>query len=178
MTACSAQSSDTRATDSAATPAATSASKTGNCTDPEYRQLDFWLGEWDLSWTQNDGKPGQGTNSITQQPYDNCVIMENFDGAPTMEFKGMSVSTWHKPSKLWRQAWVDDQGGFFSLYGGPNEDGTFSLEMERPGDRGPFRRMVWEDITDKSLVWRWQGKSSVEKPWIDQWVIYYAKRSD
>lgn len=151
---------------------------TGNCTDPEYRQLDFWVGEWDLSWTQQDGSIARGSNTITLSPFGNCVIQEQFDGAPGMQFKGMSHSTWHKPSKLWRQAWVDNQGGYFSLYGGPNDDRTFALVMERPGNVGPHRRMIWEDISKDSLVWRWQGKPDIEGPWVDQWVINYARKTD
>ncbi len=157
-------------------PTATEAA-IGNCTDAEYRQLDFWVGDWDLTWKQADGMIGQGRNVITRSPFDNCVIMENFNGAPSMQFKGMSVSTYHKPAKMWRQAWVDDQGGFFSLYGGPQADGTFKLDMERIGGQGPYRRMIWEDINKDSLVWRWQGKAKAEDEWADAWVINYKRRS-
>lgn len=146
------------------------------CQDAEYRQLDFWVGEWDLSWTQADGSEGSGTNNITRSPFGDCVITENFDGNPTLQFKGMSVSTYFKPAGLWRQAWVDDQGGFFSLHGGPQEDGRFILDLDRVNDEAPYLRMVWEEITDDSLIWRWQGKASVDAEWADRWVINYKRK--
>ena len=148
----------------------------GNCTDAEYRQLDFWVGHWDLTWAQPDGSEGTGENIISHDPYGNCIIMENFDGAPTLQFKGMSVSTYLKPAKMWRQAWVDNSGGFFSLYGGPQDDGSFLLDMERVNDQGPYRRMIWKNIKADSLDWHWQGKTDEDAEWTDAWVIYYKRK--
>ena len=105
------------------------------------------------------------------------MITENFDGAPTQQFKGMSVSTYHKPAGVWRQTWVDDQGGYFALAGGPQEDGTFMLDMTRLSDKAPYRRMVWKDIKADSLTWHWQGHSPTETEWKDLWVIRYTKKA-
>lgn len=156
------------------TPAASTVST--NCAEPEYRQLDFWVGDWDLEWDKPDGTKGHGTNIITKSPYGNCVIMENFDGAPTMQFKGMSVSTWHKPAKVWRQTWVDDQGGYFALSGGPNPDGSFTLVTTRLSDKAPYSRMVWSAIKPDSLVWSWQGRKTDKDEWKDNWVIRYTRK--
>ena len=174
--ACGAQ--ETEPSNAATEPAAEAVKEAppAPCQDPEFRQLDFWVGEWDLSWTQQDGTLGQGTNIITRAPYGDCVIMENFDGSPTLPFKGMSVSTYSILVKEWRQTWVDDQGGYFSLHGGPQEDGTFILEMDRYDDKVPYLRMVWEDITEDSLVWRWQGKADADADWADRWVLNYKRK--
>jgi len=155
-------------------PQTTSAS---HCQDTEYRQMDFWVGTWDLSWTNADGTQATGTNIISRSPYGACIITENFDGNPGLAFKGMSLSTYSKPHKQWRQTWVDDQGGYIALYGGLQADGTFKLEMDRLEDTGPYNRMIFEKITGNSLIWRWQGKAQADKPWTDQWVINYRRRS-
>ncbi|NNC36094.1 MAG: hypothetical protein HKO02_01450 [Hyphomonadaceae bacterium] len=147
-----------------------------SCQGEEFRQLDFWVGEWSLEWDLPDGKTGSGTNIITKTPFGDCVITENFDGAPTQNFKGMSVSTYHQPAGMWRQTWVDDQGGYFALYGGVQDDGTFKLDMTRLGDKGPFRRMIWKDITADSLTWHWQGHGADEAEWKDLWVIRYTRK--
>ena len=154
----------------------TSPQNQSNCSEDEYRQLDFWLGEWDLSWDNGDGSIGTGTNSITQQPYGNCVIMENFDGAPSIPLKGMSVSTYHKPVGQWRQTWVDNTGGFFALHGGPTDDGNFSLELQRLSNNGPYRRMIWKNIKANSMDWHWQGRSNSDEGWSDLWVIKYSRK--
>ncbi|HBX66640.1 MAG TPA: hypothetical protein DEG32_10965, partial [Balneolaceae bacterium] len=40
--------------------------------------FDFWVGEWELSWTDNQGNPGAGTNTI-EKVLDDVVIQENFE---------------------------------------------------------------------------------------------------
>lgn len=147
-----------------------------SCQDKEFREMDFWVGDWDLEWDIADGTTGQGTNIITKTPFGGCVITENFDGAPTQQFKGMSVSTFHKPAGMWRQTWVDDQGGYFALSGGPQDDGSFKLDMTRLGDTAPYRRMVWQDIEGDNLNWYWQGHSVGETEWKDLWVIRYTRK--
>lgn len=147
------------------------------CQDGEFRQMDFWLGHWDLTWTAPDGTEAKGKNSITLMPYGDCVITERFDGGETIPLDGMSVSVYSKPHKLWRQTWVDNQGGYFALTGGPQEDGTFVLNMDRIDENTPYSRMVFEGITEDSLVWRWQGKREDADDWADQWVIHYKRQS-
>jgi len=145
------------------------------CSAPEHRQLDFWLGVWDVSWDDANGIPaGQGTNTITRQLGD-CVIQEDFDGGPsTGDLIGRSVSLYHAPLGQWRQTWVDNQGGYFALTGGPDGD-AFILNNARVSENAPHRRMVFEDITETSLTWRWQG-SSDGAAWNDLWVIRYTRR--
>ena len=76
------------------------------CTAEQCRQFDFWLGSWDLTWSDTSGTIFHGTNTITSI-LNNCVIQEQFDGAPAMNFKGMSVSVYNVQKSLWQQTWVD-----------------------------------------------------------------------
>ncbi len=145
------------------------------CSDPEYRQMDFWVGFWDLTWTAPDGTVSSGKNSVTRLPFGDCVITERFDGGDTIPLDGMSVSMFSKPQGVWRQTWVDNQGGYFALVGGPQEDGTFLLDMERLNDQGPYSRMIFEEIKEDSFTWRWQGKREATDEWADQWVINYKR---
>ena len=49
------------------------------CTGPEYRTLDFWVGEWIAEWDQQGQIPkGTGTNRVTRDEYGSCVITEHF----------------------------------------------------------------------------------------------------
>ena len=146
------------------------------CAAPEFRQMDFWVGVWDVRWEAMSGIPtGGGTNTITRE-YSNCVIQEAFDGGPTTQgLIGHSVSTYHAPLQKWRQTWVDNQGGYFALVGGPvGED--FILVSSRVADNTPVQRMVFTDITPNSLTWRWQMTPDGGTTWTDQWVILYTRR--
>ena len=86
------------------------------------------------------------------------------------------MSTYHVPSQQWRQTWVDNQGGYFALAGGPVGD-DFILTLVRPTEQAPPQRMVFEDITQNSFTWRWQRSADSGATWTDQWVIYYVRRA-
>lgn len=144
------------------------------CSRPEFQQMDFWLGKWNVRWDATANQPaGSGTNVVTGE-YGNCVIQEKFEGGPTTgNLVGHSVSTYHAGPGRWRQTWVDNQGSYFALVGGPVGD-SFVLENTRLSDTAPRLRMVFENIKPNSLTWRWQ-RSVDGTVWTDSWVIYYER---
>jgi hypothetical protein len=147
--------------------------QTPPCTTAEFRQLDFWVGTWDLYASADTTQAPIGVNVITRE-YGDCVIEEQFTGVSGLI--GHSVSTYHAQAQTWRQTWVDNQGGYFALTGGPTGDG-FMLNSTRLGDNSPYQRMIWEDITPNRFVWRWQSSTDAGATWTDTWVIHYVRRS-
>lgn len=142
------------------------------CAGEEYRQLDFWLGSWDLTWAPTgEGDTGTGTNEISLI-LDDCVVQESFNGSGAI---GHSVSVYHVPLKKWRQTWVDSTGGYFALVGGPDDEG-FRLDLTRLSDNAPYMRMIWRNIERDSMDWHWQRSSDEGKTWEDSWVIHYVRR--
>lgn len=145
------------------------------CSAPEYRQMDFWLGTWDVSWVgQNPGEVGEGTNTITQV-LDGCAIMEEISGEDSLPLRGLSLSNYHAQKKEWRQLWLDNEAGYLPFTGGPVGK-TFILTLNRPEDAVPYRRMVWENIREDSLDWRWQESKDDGQTWSDLWHIRYVRR--
>ena len=148
------------------------------CSAPEHRTLDFWVGEWIAEWTNPDGTKGTGTNKITRDEYGSCVITERYhsdDGT----LDGFSISTYRPGLKQWRQTWVDAQGGFFDLVGGPvtGTDHSFYFENKRVNESQPFQRMIWQDVKPDSFTWRWQMRQKAEDAWTDSWVIKYRRKA-
>jgi hypothetical protein len=142
-----------------------------SCSIPEFSQLDFWLGNWDLRWEAFPGiAAGTGTNHITRD-YDGCVTEERFEGDP---LKGHSISTYFAPSKQWRQTWVDNQGSYIVLAGGPSAGEFILITPSRPGSAAA-NRMVFTDITPNRFTWRWQATQD-GKTWSDSWVIRYSRK--
>ena len=143
------------------------------CSSPEARLLDFWLGEWNLTW-----QGGQGTNSITRR-FGDCVIEENFEGQmPTGVFKGHSVSVYDPQLGEWRQTWVDNQGGFLAFRGGPDEDGVMRLYGEArtlPDGNTQITRMSWVDVTKDSFDWHWERSLDDGETWQMAWQIHYER---
>jgi hypothetical protein len=96
------------------------------CAMPEAAQFDFWLGEWALEW----GEDGHGTNVIMKS-LDDCVIVERFDGTPSIPLRGMSVSVYDARLGQWRQTWVDNQDSLL-------------WNWERSEDGGEHWQVLWQ----------------------------------
>src|SRR5436305_3112888 len=78
---------------------------------PEYRQFDYWLGEWDVMVQGNK----VATSSI-QLILDECVIFENY--TTNRIYAGKSFSIWDAATKQWQQRYVDNGGAFHTWIGG------------------------------------------------------------
>ncbi len=143
-----------------------------NCTAPEARQFDFWLGEWDLTW----GKNGQGTNRI-ERILGGCVIQENFEAAPAAAYAGMSMSTYDAESEQWKQTWVDSQGLYLDFAGG-FDDERMILNRDTAIKGEPVKqRMVWYDIEPDKIEWNWQRSKDGGQSWEIVWHIHYIRKA-
>ena len=146
------------------------ASETGHCNSAEARQFDFWLGEWDLSW----GEGGRGKNRISKE-HGGCVIQEKFDGRPGMAFTGMSVSVYNPRRGVWQQTWVDSNGTYLDLEGG-FDGGEMILMCERDVEgKNALLRMVFHNIQDDALDWRWERSFDGGESWEPRWEIHYER---
>jgi hypothetical protein len=124
------------------------------CQEAEQKQLDFWVGEWELTWPgQNGGAEGRGSNSI-KRILDGCVVEETFSGGSSMHLRGHSVSIFDAPGGQWKQTWVDNEGGYLDFVGGM-QDGHMSFwrEAKRAGGLPVTMRMVWRNVKADSLDW-------------------------
>ena len=144
------------------------------CDSPESRQLDFWVGEWELSYSSG-GAPGKSRNRITKT-LDGCAILEEFSGAPGTKLEGRSYSTFDRATRQWKQTWVDNTASYLDFTGGLLPDGRmhFAREAGPPGKR--FRqRMVWQDVKPDSLKWLWQRSDDDGATWKTTWEIDYLR---
>ena len=144
------------------------------CIGPQYRTLDFWVGDW---VAEDQSGKRLGINRITRNEYGDCVVTEHFrldDGTMI----GHSVSIYRPGTKQWRQNWVDSQGSYFDLVGGPvtGADHIFVFENKRPVETAPFQRMIFQDVKPESFTWRWQRRATADEAWADSWVINYKRR--
>jgi hypothetical protein len=143
------------------------------CSSPESKQLDFWLGEWELSYVEN-GKPGKSRNRITKT-LDGCAVLEEFSGAPGTKLDGRSLSTFDRLTRRWKQTWVDNTASYLD-FTGAMQDGrmVFSREMQRDG-KTVGQRMVFADVQPDSLKWLWQRSEDGGRTWDTQWEIQYRR---
>jgi hypothetical protein len=82
------------------------------CSAPQSRQLDFWIGEWNVT-DQTDGQ--HAGQSHVEKLYGGCVLRENWS---SNGFRGGSLNTWWKGDGRWHQTWMDQAGAFRHFIGG------------------------------------------------------------
>ena len=138
--------------------------------------FDFWVGHWDLHWTNASGKIEKGENRI-ERILDGKVIQENFCDE-TGGFKGTSISVYNPQQKKWHQAWADNQGGYYDLEGSAiGAKRIFSTHEQKINGKIVTQRMVFYDIKPDSLTWDWELTRDGGKTWELQWRIYYVRKS-
>ena len=148
------------------------------CTAPEASTLDFWVGQWELSWPAPGDTTGallHGTNTITRT-LGGCVVEERFKA--DTGFEGMSVSVFQPATGQWHQTWVDNGGGYLTFTGTPALDGAMELRTSpftNAQGQQQTNRMTWREVTADALTWHWQASTDGGQTWRDLWVIRYQR---
>ena len=84
------------------------------CEDaPATRQLDFWIGEWEVRVTGTTNVAG---SSSIQLINGGCTVLENWTGG--RGGVGKSFNFYNPSTKRWHQTWVDNAGGMAFFTGG------------------------------------------------------------
>lgn len=147
------------------------------CAAREQRQLEFWVGEWDLTWPgEKPGETVHGTNSI-RRVLETCVVEENFSGEAAMHLRGMSLSIYDTRAGKWKQTWVDNEGGYLDFVG-EFKDGKMILARDavRLDGTKVVQRMVFKNITQSEFDWSWESSSDGGKTWQVLWPIHYKRK--
>jgi hypothetical protein len=134
------------------------------------RQFDFWLGEWDCSWSED----GRGTNSVYLDLGD-AVVVESFDARPTMDYQGMSFSVYDRSAGCWKQTWVDTDANYLDFVGS-YADGEMDLRRRAEFEGGAaLFRMRWHAIESNSLEWEYARSDDGGASWSPLWEIHYSR---
>ena len=146
------------------------------CSSGNYRLLDFWVGDWNLSWPDSPGTPaGSGTNKIVRS-LDNCVIQEMFEADKPVGLKGMSVSTFDKASGKWKQTWVDNTGSYLDFVGDVHDDSAIFERDAKDQSGNPIKqRMVYKNFNKDQFDWSWERSEDNGATWKVMWPIHYQR---
>jgi len=139
---------------------------------PEYRQFDFWLGEWDV---YNQGGAKAGTSKIDLILGD-CVVLENWTGGGGGE--GKSFNKYSPEFKRWEQYWVDAQGST-TFFHGMLEGTSMVYYAETPQPNGSIlkRRLTFFNLgPDKVRQFSQQSKDD-GKSWQTEYDLIYIRKN-
>lgn len=143
------------------------------CAAPEYRQFDFWLGQWEVF-----GPAGRKLgDSRVELVASGCAVLEYWAGSGG--FSGSSINQWDKPAQRWRQNWVDNSGGRLDLVG-EYAQGRMVLKAIRPDPKvegGTLtERITLQASTDGSVRQLWEQSVDGEKTWTTAFDGRYVKK--
>ena len=143
------------------------------CSSLEYRQFDFWLGEWTV--TNSQGRYA-GENRVAPIQ-GGCVIQENWVGADGGS--GTSLNMFFDGDRRWHQTWVDARGGRLDRVGGV-VGGRMILRGEVPARGEPGRRILhqitWERHGDGRVRQLWQSSGDGGTSWTVVFDGTYARK--
>lgn len=117
-----------------------------HCNAVEYRQLDFWIGDWETFEADTpDGSPvaSARVESIAQ----GCAIHELYEQADGLV--GDSILSHDPVRKQWQQTWLTNRGSIMLLWGN-FRDGALVLEGEvhLQDGRTVMQRITWKEQDD------------------------------
>jgi hypothetical protein len=146
---------------------------------PEFRQLDFWVGEWDVL-----GAAGQrvGTSRV-ERILNDCVLFETYTAAPgsstSPNYVGQAFHFFDVNASHWVQHYIDTVAGP-SDWTGDLRDGA--LRYAREGPFGPShvdvkQRMTFSPLPDGKVRQLLEQSIDGGKTWRAGFDGTYVKRS-
>ena len=90
------------------------AASAASCADASYRQLDFWLGDWDVF---DVGGAAAVARAHITRILDGCVVHELYESAEASGTHGESFSIFDRTRGVWHQTWVTARGALLQIEG-------------------------------------------------------------
>ena len=116
------------------------APKRAPCAAPEYRQFDFWIGDWDTFELKAPGKVV--ARNRVDSILGGCVLREVYEQGDGLT--GQSFTIYDATRKVWHQSWVTNRGQLLVIEGGMQGDRMVLTGTDRAADGTPRQiRGVW-----------------------------------
>ena len=141
------------------------------CSGVEYRQFDFWVGDWDV----RDKKGNlEGTNRVTLE--NDCVVQEQWKSSDSDQ-TGKSLSMYDSRTKKWFQSWYDSWGNMLIISGNRRE-GSMVMRGERLTPQGQIalERTVWTPLPDQRVHQVWDYSMDGGETWTQRFEGFYQKK--
>jgi ketosteroid isomerase-like protein len=116
-----------------------------SCAAPEYRRLDFWVGDWDVFDVGDPGRPV--ARARVDVILEGCAVREIYEQADGLV--GQSFTAYDSSRRLWHQTWVTNRGELLQIEGRFRGE---SLTLDGPrlsqDGRKEIVRAVWRPQAD------------------------------
>lgn len=148
------------------------------CSDPVYRQFDFWIGQWE-AFTPDGKKAGDSKISVI---LDSCIILEEWASASVVKgirYAGKSYNTYNAAKKRWQQYWVDNAAGVTEYFNGRFTGNKMILETDnekQANDSFKIQKMTFYNLGPDKV--RQHGESSTDNGqiWKTDFDLEYRRK--
>lgn len=148
--------------------------KTRCQSNPEYRQFDFWIGEWEVKNPQDQ----VAGNSKIELILGDCVILENWTSS-NPAYSGKSFNYYNLITGTWQQKWIDNQGIPIEF------EGTYDAEAKTMNYKGSGvgqggvkldYKLTFFHLTDDHVRQLWEQSSDEGKTWTTIFDGHYRRK--
>ena len=160
----------------AAPDASAQSAKPAACLAPEYRQFDFWAGDWDAFDVADPSRAV--ARARVDRILGGCVLREDYESTDGM--KGQSFTIYDASRKVWHQSWVTN-GGRLLVIDGTFRDGKMTLSGKDRTAEGKERQVrgIWKSADGgvrETAVTSLDGGNTWQ-PWFDLMFRPHVARS-
>ncbi len=113
------------------------------CSAAEYRQFDFWIGDWDTYET--DAPDKIVARNRVDSILDGCALREVYEQGDGLTVQSFTV--YDAARKVWHRSWVTNRGQLLVLEGGMQGDRMVLTGEERSaGGASRLLRGLWARV--------------------------------
>ena len=148
------------------------------CSGKEYRQFDFWLGEWE-AFAKNGKKAGDSKISVI---LDSCVVLEEWTSSSVVQglrYAGKSFNTWNSMTNNWQQTWVDNSGATTEYLEGKSSNGQI-IFLSRPfpvnKDTMAIRRLTFMQLSRDKVRQHGEISKNEGSTWRTEYDLEYRRK--
>jgi hypothetical protein len=148
------------------------------CSDPVYRQFDFWLGQWE-AYGLNGKKAGDSKISLI---LDSCVVLEEWTSASAnrgIRYAGKSFNTYNSVTRQWQQTWVDNVAGSTEYLEGKYADKKLEFRTKPfvfSKDTMAIRRLSFYDLGPDKVRQHGEISKDNAKTWVTEYDLEYRRK--
>jgi Tetratricopeptide repeat len=140
----------------------------------EFRQFDFWIGNWSVTTTKEHTPVGV---SHIERTIGDCVIWENWTSLADSGYTGKSYNIYNTGQQRWEQFWVDNQGGMIHFHG-ELRDGVMDFltdDIPQPDGKQLRRRLRFFNVEPGVVRQYSQGSTDNGHTWTDEYDFTYRR---
>ncbi len=148
------------------------------CSQPEFRQFDFWVGEWEAFGVKGS-KAGDSKISLI---LDSCVILEEWISASSQQgitYSGKSFNSFNAATKQWQQTWTDNTGNTTEFLRGEGSDGKivyYADKVTDPKGKIFMRRLTFTKLSDDKVRQLGERSDDGGTTWATEYDLEYRRK--